>query len=261
MIDLRSEIRFTETEWFAINDLKNSFEPVKLGVEVLRRRDATLITAEITLRFILEKLDNQSTPLSTKLAAALRRRIKQRRTDLTGILLYLQNPIKFENDLKNPDDITFLLSKKTITRKEIKNLLERVLSNEHGEKILCTSDTASYANNFKEDQKQDESRTLSLQEELEMKLQKEYPEVKVMESKVLSKNLENVLKKEMIAFEHNGIKSRYLRMAYEYLLTIPPTSVEAERAFSAAGYIRNDLRTSLGDKSINSLLFKIILSK
>lgn len=180
LIDLRSEIRFTETEWFAINDLKNSWQPLKLGVEVLCRRDATLITAETTVRFILEKLNNQSTPLSTKLAAALRRRIKQRRTDLTGTLLYLQNPIKFENDLKNPDD-TFLLPKKTIIRKEIKKLLERVLSNEYGEKILCASNTDSCSNNSDEDQEQDESRTLSLKEELEMKLQKEYPEVKVIE--------------------------------------------------------------------------------
>lgn len=94
LIDLRSEIQFTETEWFAINDLKNSLEPVKLGVEILCRRDATLITAETTLRFILEKLNNQSIPLSIKLAAALRRRIGQRRTDLTGTLLYLKKSDK-----------------------------------------------------------------------------------------------------------------------------------------------------------------------
>lgn len=74
MIDLRSEIRFTETEWLVINDLKNSLEPVKLGVEVLYKRDATLITTETTMRFILEKLNDQFTPLSIKLAAALRRR-------------------------------------------------------------------------------------------------------------------------------------------------------------------------------------------
>lgn len=125
LIDLRSQIRFIETEWFAINDLKNSLEPVKLGVEVLCRRNATLITVETTIQFILKKLDNQSTSLSTKLAAVLRRKIKQCRTDLTGILLYLQNPIQFENDLKNPDNITFLLPKKPIIRKEIKTLFRK----------------------------------------------------------------------------------------------------------------------------------------
>lgn len=257
LIDLRSKIQFTEIEWLAIHDLKNTLEPIKLGVEVLCRRDATLITAETTLRFILEKLDTQSTPLTIKLAATLCRRIAQRRNDLTGILLYLQNPIKFENNLKNSDDITFLMPKKTIIRKEIKNLLERALNNEHGEEILCASDTSYFnkSNKDQEESQEDQSRNLSLKEELEMKLQKEYLEIKMIESKVLSKNLENVLKKEMSAFESDGTKGRYLRMTYEYLLTIPPTSVEAERAFSAAGYICNDLRTSLGDESINSLCF------
>lgn len=42
------------------------------------------------------------------------------------------------------------------------------------EKKFCAFDTASCFNNFDEDQEQDESRTLSLNEELEIKLQKEY---------------------------------------------------------------------------------------
>lgn len=253
LIDLESEIRFTEEEWSTINDLKISLEPIKLGVEVLCRRDATLITAETTLRFILEKLDKQSTPLSTNLAVALRHRIGQRRTDVTGILLYLQNPNKFENDLKNPEDSTFLMPKKITIRKEIKNLLQRLLNNQHGENILSTSDTDLYFNHSDEDQDEPAPPILSLEEELEMKLQNEYSEV--TESKSLSKNIEDILKKEMSAFENEGTKGKYLRIAYEYLLTIPPTSVEAERAFSAAGYLCSDLRTSLGDETINSLCF------
>lgn len=59
----------------------------------------------------------------------------------------------------------------------------------------------------------------------------------------------------MSAFESDGTKGKYLRMTYEYLLTITPTSVEAERAFSATGYFCNDLRSSLGDETINSLCF------
>jgi len=59
----------------------------------------------------------------------------------------------------------------------------------------------------------------------------------------------------MSAFESDDTKGKYLRMAYEYLLTIVPTSVEAERAFSAAGYLCNYLRSSLRDETINSLCF------
>ena len=63
LIDVESEIYFTDEEWSKINDLKLCLEPVKLGLEVMYRRDLTLITAETTFRFILEKLDKQSTLL------------------------------------------------------------------------------------------------------------------------------------------------------------------------------------------------------
>ena len=39
------------------------------------------------------------------------------------------------------------------------------------------------------------------------------------------------------------------------LLTIPPTTVEAERVFSAAGLFFTKLRTSLSDRSIDRLMF------
>ena len=43
------------------------------------------------------------------------------------------------------------------------------------------------------------------------------------------------------------------------LLTVPPTSVEAERAFSAAGLFVTKLRSRLGDQSIDTLFFACIL--
>jgi len=258
LIDIKSEIYFTDEEWSKINDLKLCLEPVKLGVEVICRRDSTLITTETTLRFILEKLDKQSTLLSTDLATAFRKRITQRRTDLSGTLIYLQNPNKFEHDLKNFKDTTFAMPKKTVIRKEIKNLLERVLSNTREDNSSNKSDTDTASNYFEENQDQDiqedkQQPNLSLQEELEFKLQENYSEV--IESKGLSEDIDKILKKEMSAFESDGTKGKYLRMTYEYLLTITPTSVEAERAFSAAGYFCNDLRSSLGDETINSLCF------
>ena len=148
------------------------------------------------------------------------------------------------------------MPKKTIIRKEIKNLLERVLSNTRGDNSVNNIDTAS--NNFEENQDQDiqqneQQPNLSLQEELEFQLQKDYSQV--IKSKGLSEDIDKILKKEMSAFESDGTKGKYLHLAYEYLLTITRTSVEAERAFSAAGYLCNNLRSSLGDETINSLCF------
>jgi len=38
-------------------------------------------------------------------------------------------------------------------------------------------------------------------------------------------------------------------------LSIPPTSVEAERAFSAVGLFANEIRPQLSDQSVNGLSF------
>ena len=59
----------------------------------------------------------------------------------------------------------------------------------------------------------------------------------------------------MSFFEGGGIRGRHLEQAYKYLLSIPPTSIEAERAFSAAGYIGNKIRSRLGDDTLDALLF------
>jgi len=50
----------------------------------------------------------------------------------------------------------------------------------------------------------------------------------------VSKQLANSIKAELAVFENSGTRGRCLEQVYEYLLTIPATSVEAERAFSAA---------------------------
>jgi hypothetical protein len=43
-------------------------------------------------------------------------------------------------------------------------------------------------------------------------------------------------------------------MAFNYLMT-PPTSVDAERAFSDAGAVFTKFRTQLNDNTINKLCF------
>lgn len=65
----------------------------------------------------------------------------------------------------------------------------------------------------------------------------------------------SILKKEMALFKSVGKRGHHLKLAYQYLMTIPPTSVESERAFSAAGYIGNKIRSRFGDATLDALLF------
>ena len=60
---------------------------------------------------------------------------------------------------------------------------------------------------------------------------------------------------KMSLFENGAVRGHHLELVYQYLLTISPTSVEEERAFSAAGFIANKIRSRLGDDILDALMF------
>jgi hypothetical protein len=65
----------------------------------------------------------------------------------------------------------------------------------------------------------------------------------------------SMIKKEMQLFEGGGLRGKNLQAAYLYLLTIPPSSVESERAFSSAGVLCTRIRTRLSDNVLDDMLF------
>jgi hypothetical protein len=62
-----------------------------------------------------------------------------------------------------------------------------------------------------------------------------------------------VVKSEMALYESGNPHGRYLQQAYAYLLSIPPTSVEAERAFSAAGTLCTKIQSRLNENTLDTL--------
>ena len=70
-----------------------------------------------------------------------------------------------------------------------------------------------------------------------------------------SYDINKALNLELKAFEISKKRSVTLEKLYQALCSIPATSVESERAFSAVGLFVTKLRSNLGDKSIDSLLF------
>jgi len=61
------------------------------------------------------------------------------------------------------------------------------------------------------------------------------------------KSVQATIKKEMCLFEAGGTRGLVLEGAYKALLAIPPTSVESERAFSAAVYLWSKIRCSVAE--------------
>ncbi|XP_065682373.1 zinc finger BED domain-containing protein 3-like [Hydra vulgaris] len=91
---------------------------------------------------------------------------------------------------------------------------------------------------------------------LEQKLDATICNVKQVEKAALENisNLKN-LTKEIKLFEATGKRSESLERIYSTLMTIKPTSIESERAFSAAGLFMGKIRSRLSDKSIDCLCF------
>ena len=69
-------------------------------------------------------------------------------------------------------------------------------------------------------------------------------------------NLNQVIRKEMGLFEATKTRPVNIEKSeYQALLTIKPTSVESERAFSSLGLFATRLRTRLSDESLDALVF------
>jgi len=60
---------------------------------------------------------------------------------------------------------------------------------------------------------------------------------------------------QMAVFESSGKRGRFMDQVCHYLMSVPPTSVEAECAFSSAGILCTKLRSSLGDEALDTRCF------
>jgi len=67
----------------------------------------------------------------------------------------------------------------------------------------------------------------------------------------MERDVANAVKTEMQLYNSSSNRGRCLEQAYNYLISIHATSVEAERAFSAAGVLCTNLCSRLTNQSIN----------
>ena len=64
-----------------------------------------------------------------------------------------------------------------------------------------------------------------------------------------------IVENEMKLYKINPAEHpKYLGLLFEALKTIKPTSVDAERAFSAMGFFQPKLRNRMGDKTLDGLI-------
>lgn len=249
LIDIGSAINFSDEEFELLSTIIDTLTPIKLGVESLCRKDANLLTADATIKFIITALSQIIHPMAAQLLEAFKSRILKRRTDLSQVLQYLQRGSQEDSE------IFHRISKASITKIIVKLIqrLSPVKSDEDKQDIQEELRTSTKNENVI---LINTNTSLSNQEHLKLKLQAAIEETLATQPTLKKvQGLQQKINDEMYCFEKSGTKGIYLNKVLSYLLTIAPTSVESERAFSAAGQICTKIRSSLNDDTIDGLCF------
>ena len=172
---------------------------------------------------MINTLKMQNSAVGKELIQTLSFRISQRRTSLTGALLYLHDPKAFI-DAEDDEDAVLLFNNPSVPQihKIIKSLIERLQianaiqltpeAEEAAHPELTSTNHLSEAARASEDTRS--LQPLSMKEQLHLAIE---GSVMMKQSTALSNNsLLSILKKEMSLFEGGGFRGRYLQLAYDY---------------------------------------------
>ena len=156
--------------------------------------------------------------------------------NLVSVALYLSYAKKYwtHHDAK----LVPLISKSAVISAS-KKLFSRLFSSPE---VPTLPDPDSEASN-----EEIESSELSLSEKLEQAIKQS------MGSSSSSSDRNIHISKELEVFEITSERTKNIDLLYDTIQSVPPTSVESEMTFSAAGLFVTKLRTRLSDKSINAI--------
>lgn len=231
------------------------------------RNDATLLSADVTFNFLFSELERVNNHYSNSLKQLLMARITARRNaGFVDLLHYLHNPTTYD------DDTTFgLRTRKTEVHKLAIKLFKRLQIQIHD---MDESDddempdiTSAENNNRTERNKQQAEQPVDNVTEEVIVPEDEPPLLGTSLAEKLQEAIQSTMNPGIVPNELNSLthdfklyeaqtkRTTNLDFIYKSLLTIKPSSVEAERAFSSAGNFATRIRSRLGDKALSALVF------
>ena len=221
-------------------------EPLFVATKKICQRDATLLTAEIVFKNLISELEKQDSEFSIKMADSVRKRYKQRRNQpLVSLLKYLTTGSAKDDE----KDKLFKLDSKTQMIKTAKKLVKRLFpkidkETAENEDITIVEKKKAPLVVIANDENEEES----FESRLEKEIFKGTQAAKPSECEI------DEIANDFAYFEKNKKKPDSLELLYKALLSIKPTSVEAERNFSAANFFLNDRRAGrLSHDMLNDL--------
>ena len=235
----------SDSEIKCLEDMVESLETIETGSLALGRRECSLTKADRIFQFMLEKLEQQSSEISSRLLERLRIRILERREEvLSSLLFFLEDPASYLSALETGNLPLPLAGKNEIARaaRDIHVRLfppseeQAPVEEERGEREAVP-------------------KKKSKAEELDEFLASKSGPPAQEKNPFTPQEILVCLKREIAVFETTSVRPIFLNNVYNSLVTLPPSSIEAERSFSAAGLFITKLRTRLGDNTINNLFF------
>lgn len=223
---------FTEEEIGTLTAVEEALKPLNEVIEALCRRDSNLLKADTIFSLVLEELDNQNSPIARKLSLNLSKRIKERRTMASKVLQHLHSSNR----------VSLHHSFEYATREEINKYIADLWDKFHPRE----EDSAET-----EEEEVPLTNGANFKERLTYAIERDCGPQKILHRGQL--DTKRTVHEEMYCFNSTGVKGKILSFVYTNLLSIPPTSVEAERNFSAAGRTCTKIRSKLTDKSMDTL--------
>ena len=234
MIDIRAVSAVSEHEYGMCKSLCDALEPVKEVTKSICRNDATLVSADASIVFLLNELQNLKTDYAKQLHDAVKERIGERRhPTLVALAKYLLNP----ETISKVDPLTGLKVKK-------ESLI--TLANSLSQKLFSTH-VPNANDTIQEEEEAEPERVLSVRERLQMSIESAVEEP-------ADRDLPKTLKEDFKLFEATKKRSEYLENLFNAVMTAKPTSVESERSFSVGGGFATKIRSRLSDKSLSALV-------
>ena len=210
------------------------------------QKNTDLILSEKVIVFAIKKLSDLKTPFGNALLESFKKHIQERRNvEVVHLLEYLKSPDFLEQSY---DEFGIKIRKNKITNLATKLqqrlFKQQVTTDTVNETMELPSD--SNVNNDGND-KASLPKNMTLSEEFQAFLKE--PGLKIEEVRSVGVQIIN---KEM--FEATKMRPKNLENLYRSLLTIRPTSVEAERAFSAMGLFATKIKNRLNDDTLNAMI-------
>ena len=227
----------TEDEVAVVKDLSESLEIIEVGVTALCRRDIIVSKSEKIFEYVLKKLAEETGTISQKLLATVTDRIESRNKGICSLVSNLENPDSYEQVVESSP---LSYPKKLELVKVAKDVFSRLFPCD-----LIDNSAENLENDITKEPSTKKSKT-----ENDILC---HPEDQHLDH--FQENILNHIKKVMTIYEATRECPKILKIIKSCLNSLPLSSVEAERCFSAAGLFISKLRSSLSDEMIDCLIF------